>query len=94
MLSLPKRQRLWDIHDKLMKRLDSVIDESGDIFERTHPWLFDSSIAKPEIIETEETLRLEEKNKIAIGAVADAIAKNWSLLFPEKPEVREQQKLI
>lgn len=77
-----------------MKRLDTVVDESGEIFEKTHPWLFDSSIATPQIIETEETIRLEEKNKFATTEVADAIMRNWKLLFPDKPEVREQQKLI
>lgn len=69
-----------------MARWDSVSDEAYRIFQITHPWLFNPGMT-PEIIETEETLRLEEKNKVAEKEVMEAIVRLSKELFPDKPPV-------
>lgn len=61
----------WKILDGLLKRLDVLFEESGEIFEQEHPWLFDKSIEVPAIVIVPE----REQNDMEIQEVLDAIVK-------------------
>lgn len=58
----------------LTAKLDSLLEESGNIFELTHPWIFDSSL-KPEIIDTPEIRERQRQNDESIKRVCEEIQK-------------------
>jgi len=91
-LNSARKIKLWRLHDALMTRWDSLEAEADRILEMTHPWLFHPG-TKPEIIETDEAIALEEKNNHAKQVLFAHLAKCTEELFPEKPVIITQQEL-
>lgn len=94
MSSLTKRQRLWENHDALMRTWDRIEEEATELFEETHPWLFNPGM-KPEIIENEQTIRKENRINERRKNILAEISKSVAELFPPKePTPPEQKSLI
>lgn len=75
----------------LIRQFDKLVEESGDIFEEEHPWLFDSSIEKPEIKESPRRERhdLEMENlKEAIGEECARIETLRKSLIPPPVQLK------
>lgn len=87
-----KRERLWKMHDALMKRWDTIDGKADELFEQTHPWLFNPTL-KPEIIETEETLKKEKQIERELQEVFSVLQKVSKELFPKKPVIITQGEL-
>lgn len=76
-----------------MRRWDTIEAEEEKLFETTHPWLFNSEV-KPEIIETEETQRIEKKLQHARTALFEEIERLNKEMFPVKPVIITQTKML
>lgn len=77
-----------------MLRWDHIEEEAEQLFEDTHPWLFNPGMT-PEIIENEDTIRRERKNNIARENIIKAINKKMAQIIPPKePPVYIQKELL
>lgn len=93
-MSLAKRDRLWKKFDIYMEEWDAIEEEAGQLFEDTHPWLFNPGI-KPEIIENEETIEREDHINQKRRNILQRIESTMAELFPPKePTPPEQGRLL
>lgn len=93
MLKSLKRQKQWERWDRLMRRWDTIQEESDKLFEITHPWLFNLE-TKPEIIENDETQRIEDKLHDARVALYVEVTKLQEKMFPVRPVIITQIKML